>query len=130
MICYEAGSMSNNEHYLGLVYNNNCRGACSEIVAVANEIQPSNSEIIFVFQNPFNRRHHIRPYNSKRHTHIHLSDTFGVIEHVKSTQRYLSMSPEDNMHGPMMIVVHKPCCTFFHDGHKSDDAGTQQCYPL
>ena len=40
------------------------------------------------------------------------------------------MNPEDNMHVPMMVVVHKPCCNFFHDGHKSDTAGRQQCYPL
>ena len=41
------------------------------------------------------------------------SDTLGMIEHVKVTGRHLSMNPEDSMHVPMMVVVHKPCCTFF-----------------
>ena len=34
------------------------------------------------------------------------------------------------MHMPLMVVVHKPCFTFFHDGRKSDTAGRQQCYPV
>ena len=58
------------------------------------------------------------------------SDTLGMIEYVKSSGRHLNMNPEDNMHVPMMVVVHKSCCTFFHDGHKSDTAVRQQYYPL
>ena len=76
------------------------------------------------------RKVEIKIRSTERHVGKYPSDTLGMVEHVKSTGRHLSINPEDNMHVPMMVVVHKPCCTFFHDGHKSDTAVRQQCYPL